>query len=109
MKTIHLKTMPPSVNKMYRGRRFLTRGGKETKEAIAWEVASQYKGKVLKGEVCLNIIFYVKDNRSDIDNMLKALMDCLTGLIYEDDKQVVELHVIKMLDKENPRVELQVV
>lgn len=108
MHTITLKTKPPSINEMYRGRRFLTKEGKELKEAIAWEVKSQYKGEIKTDEIALNIIFYVKNARSDIDNMLKATCDCLTGLIYKDDSQITELHVFKEVDKDYPRVEIQV-
>jgi len=107
-KTISLTTPMISVNKMYRGRRFLSKEGKATKSAIAWEIVSQGKIDPLEGTLALNIIFYVANNRADIDNMLKALLDCMTGIIYKDDSQITELHVFKELDKENPRTLIQV-
>ena len=109
MKTITLTTPMISVNKMYRGRRFLSKEGKETKTAIAWEIASKGQIEALQGNVALNIIFYVKNNRADIDNMLKALLDCMTGLIYKDDSQVTEMHIFKEIDKHNPRTVIQIV
>lgn len=108
MKTIHIETEPISVNRMYRGRRFLTKDGKAVKDAIAWEVSSQWRIAPIKGVVALNIMFYFKNKRMDIDNALKGLLDCMTGLVYEDDSQIEELHVFKMVDKENPRTEIQV-
>ena len=97
-----------SVNKMYRGRRFLSKEGKDTKSAIAWEIASKGKFEPLETPVALNIIFYVKNNRADIDNMLKALLDCMTGIVYKDDSQIMELHCFKEIDKENPRTIIQI-
>lgn len=108
MKSILVKTEPISVNRMYRGRKFLTKDGKATKDAIAWEIASQVKSEPLVGSVAVNVLFYFKNPRMDIDNALKALLDCMTGIIYKDDSQIEELHVFKMIDKENPRIEIQV-
>lgn len=94
---------------MYRGRRFLTKEAKEIKEAIAWEVASQYKGELLNKDIQLNIRFFVANSRIDIDNYLKGLLDCLTGLIWTDDRYITELHVYKIIEKNNPRVEIDLI
>lgn len=110
MKNILLSTEPISLNLMYRGRRFLTKRGKETKQAMEWEVKTQYTGELLQGDVCLNVIFYFKDNRKrDMDSHLKALQDSMSGIVYEDDSQINELHVYKYVDKDNPRVEVSIV
>lgn len=93
---------------MYRGRRFLSKEGKDTKDAIAWEIRSQLKFEPLEGSVALTITFYFKNARMDIDNALKGLLDCMTGLIYRDDRQIVELHVYKKIDKKEPRIEIKV-
>lgn len=109
MKTIELKTQPISVNKMYRGRRFLTKEGKDIKEAIKWEIAAQWQNELLTGPVTLNVMFYVSNGGTDIDNQLKGLLDCMTKLVYKDDSLIEELHVYKTIDKENPRTVIQVV
>ena len=36
--------------------------------------------------------------RSDVDNLAKFVMDSLNGLLYVDDKQVISLKVMKVLD-----------
>mmetsp|Transcript_13467 Transcript_13467/g.29250 ORF Transcript_13467/g.29250 Transcript_13467/m.29250 type:complete len:343 (+) Transcript_13467:154-1182(+) len=38
--------------------------------------------------------------RSDVDNLAKFVMDSLNGLVYVDDRQVVDLNAIKVLDSE---------
>ena len=108
MKSIHISTEPISVNALYTGRRFLTKNGKATKEAMSWEIKSWWKHEPLKDDVCINVLFYFKDNRKDIDGCLKALLDCMQGIVYENDRQITELHIFKMIDKKKPRVEIQV-
>lgn len=41
--------------------------------------------------------------KPDIDNVMKIIMDGLTGVAYEDDKQVVEFRIDKFYDYE-PKV-----
>ncbi len=33
--------------------------------------------------------------KPDIDNLVKQVLDCMNGIVWEDDKQVVELEVYK--------------
>lgn len=104
---ILIKTAPISVNGLYQGRRFLTKKGKEAKDGMALEARIQNRGnKVLEGELDVSIEFYFKDRRRDIDSSLKGLLDCLTGVIWKDDRQIMSLHAKKMVDKENPRIEM---
>lgn len=42
----------------------------------------------------------------DLDNCFKSLLDVLSGKVYEDDGQIVELHAYRHDSKERPRVEL---
>lgn len=106
--TITLKGSPISVNKLYRGRRFLTSVGKAIKLDYAYQAKAQYSGPVLEDPIRVDAVIYFENKRSDIDNVIKATLDCLTGLLWKDDMQVVELHVFKKIDKENPRIELAI-
>ena len=36
----------------------------------------------------------------DIDNLCKFVMDALNGIVYNDDRQVVVLHAIKLRDSD---------
>lgn len=38
--------------------------------------------------------------RVDVDNLAKFVLDSLNGILYVDDRQVVELHVLKLFDNE---------
>jgi Holliday junction resolvase RusA-like endonuclease len=44
----------------------------------------------------------------DVDGPVKALLDSLNGLAWDDDSQIEVLHVFRHDDKANPRVEVEV-
>ena len=64
------------------------------------------RAELLTREVGLNVMFYLKYDR-DVDN-LKLLLDSMKGILFADDAQVIELHIYKFKDKDNPRVEISV-
>lgn len=78
------------------------------KEAMAWEVKSQWKGPVIEDDIVLSIKFFVPNLRADLDNLLKATLDSLTGIIWKDDCQLMGLHCQKIPDKAKPRIELEI-
>lgn len=113
METITLTTKPVVINKKYmvtrNGRMILSKEYREGKEAMAWEIASQWHTEPQRDDVTLNILFYFGDKRKrDIDAYLKILLDAMSEIVYEDDSQVTEMHVFKDYDKDNPRTEIQV-
>jgi len=106
---------PKSNNTIYRSHcrfghpvRYLCAKGKELKEQYYYEVKSQYKGELLTGDVKLEIKYFLKTKRKiDLDNLGKLVIDSLSGIVFVDDKQVVELHLYKEQPDPNPRVEIQ--
>lgn len=99
---MRITTMPPSVNATYR----TTRNGgiykkpevKEAMEAIAWEMRAQHIGPPMKGALSVSIeVTFKGRRRHDIDNILKQLFDAGTGILWEDDNQIEELHVKKYI------------
>lgn len=70
-------------------------------------VRDSYKGELLEGAVSLHIIIYRQlpkgkkreepfTTKPDIDNVIKCVMDGLTGVAFEDDKQVVQIVAQKL-------------
>jgi len=45
--------------------------------------------------------------KPDLDNVAKAILDALNGVVYKDDNQIVELH-IKKLYSDNPRAVVKI-
>lgn len=46
----------------------------------------------LTGRLQVNITYFHVDAPLDTDNMLKPIQDALIGIVYDDDKQVVDVH-----------------
>ena len=72
----------------------------EFKNELAKLVKAQYQGEPLKKELSVKLNFYKPINPTakrygDIDNLAKAVMDALNGILWADDSQIVELHGYK--------------
>lgn len=107
-----LETKPIPLNQKYsiwNNRNIRSKKWKEAEEALRFEIQSQWKGNVKTGAVQLSIVFYFGDKRRrDIDAYIKILLDCMEGVVYEDDVQINEMHCVKEYDKERPRTEIRV-
>lgn len=87
---------------------------------VAWAARSAHSGDPLEGPVVLRADFFVRRPKSlpkrvlhatkkpDVDKLLRALCDSLTGIVWRDDSQVVEVVATKSYGA-SPRVEVQVV
>ena len=103
-------TLPisPSANRYWQLRR---------NRIVVTEEAKAYKQEVyylvkhyepLVGNVAVNFTVYRPAKRGDLDNYTKVMFDALNGLVWQDDKQVVEIHSFREDDKHNPRIEFLV-
>ena len=96
---LELAGLPPSVNQMYRtgrqGQRYKRPEVEEWQSEVAKQLREAWGDKrPFVGEVLLKIEFSVKTNRRwDVDNRLKALIDCLElGGVIHDDAQVAGIN-----------------
>ena len=107
--TLRFETLPPSTNHLYRRTSrgvSLIESVRQAKDAIGCEARSQFHGEPLAGDLAVTIDLYWPDRRKhDVDNV-KALLDALNGIVWEDDGLIVDLHIRKHFDKAKPRVEL---
>lgn len=87
----------------------MTNEAKSLKESYQKQAKSQWKKPILGGELEVAIKMYFGTKRkSDWDNFHKLSMDALTGIVWVDDSQIVRAHVCKLYDKENPRIEIDI-
>ena len=83
---------------------------KDLKESYQWQAKSQWKKKLLTNDdirVRVDLHFGTK-RKCDWDNFHKLSFDALTGIVWEDDSQIVEALVRKHYDKDNSRIEITV-
>ena len=89
---------PPTINTYYtiaRGRKILSKKGREFKKAAAAELLIQQPPKGLTGRLEVNIDVFPPDRRRrDIDNLCKATVDSLQDYgVFFDDEQIDILRI----------------
>lgn len=56
----------------------------------------------------IDLIFYRPTlRRVDVDNLAKLVTDALNRVAFADDSQIEDMHIRRVLDRENPRTELR--
>jgi crossover junction endodeoxyribonuclease RusA len=105
-------TLPlaPLLNRYYRKYRnmiTISAEGQTFKAEVA-SICLKAGLKPLEGDVMVRARIYRKMRKGDIDGYAKATLDSLQGFAYIDDKQVIELHLIRDDDKRNPRIEIEI-
>jgi len=86
--------VPPSANRIWRvgrGRTYLSPEYRLWLKKARILIRNQYRGKPLTGEVFVNIAWFRRARRGDLDNKAKPILDALKGLAYADDRQVARL------------------
>lgn len=67
------------------------------------------RDKNITGFFKLTLDVFNENNRKDIDNALKIVLDCLQSCkAIKNDRQCMEIHVRKLIDKTDPRIELEI-
>jgi len=111
--------VPPSVNHQYatvNGRRLLSSTGRAYKAQVGqlvWLKLAQSAHRAtllaqLQSEwLALSIRFYFTSAlRRDVDGGLKIAQDALCEGLGINDNRIVETHLYKHIDKDNPRIEV---
>jgi crossover junction endodeoxyribonuclease RusA len=112
--------VPPSVNHQYatvNGRRLLSSAGRAYKAQVGqlvWLNLAQSAHRAallarLQSEwLALSIRFYFTSAlRRDVDGGLKIAQDALCEGLGINDNCIVETHLYKHIDKDNPRIEVR--
>ena len=106
---------PPSKSNCYRIITIKGHGSLAKTQALKkWEQAfymqcGTYRDANIKQYFKLNIDVYFASQRSDLDNALKAVLDCLqTCHAIDNDRWCVEIHARKFVDPYDPRIEFTI-
>jgi Holliday junction resolvase RusA-like endonuclease len=101
---------PPAVNNLYmtvNGRRVKTQRARDY-QAEGAVLATLAGVKKILGPVKVTLNVYRPRKIGDLDGTFKVVLDCLSGVAYEDDEQIAEIHARRHEDKMNPRVEVRI-
>ena len=113
-RTIIFQGEPLSTQHIYgsngRGGRFLTQKARDKKEEYGWEAKTQWSYGVQSRPFSIRVDFFFKSKRKyDLENANKLVLDALIGIVYEDDSQIDELHLVRHHDPARPRIEITVI
>ena len=109
--------IPPSINRQYatvNGRRVLSATGRRYKGTIgqllmAAAPSTEWHAFLQKAQehcLALTIHFYFPTLlRRDLDGGLKIAQDALCEAMGLNDNRIMEIHLYKSLDRDNPRLE----
>jgi len=75
---------------------------KAWRQAVGWAAkAACPGGEPTDAEVFVTLHFAVRPRRQgdapDLDKLVRAVLDALSGIVYRDDKQVVVIHAERVL------------
>lgn len=97
---------PPSANRYWRvanGRPYLSAEAKGYKQHVAAIAHYETRGQVAfpSGKtIAVTLTWYRSARRGDLDNRAKVALDALNGIVWDDDAQIVELHLYR---KDRPK------
>lgn len=86
---------------------YIVAKSKDFKQDVMW-LWLDSKQEMVHGLVEMNIQWYSSDNMGDIDSRLKDVLDSLNSFAYHDDKQIKKLSIVRIVDRDNPRMEVTV-
>lgn len=106
--------VPLARPRVVRGHAYLPKRSRDYREIIqqAARIAMRHFAP-MDGELFCRLTFYRKfkptaRNFGDVDNHVKAILDALNGICYKDDAQVAHIIADKRLDKDEPRVAVDI-
>lgn len=112
--------VPPSVNHQYAtvgGRRLLSAKGRAYKDLVGQQILvalaqSPHRGTLehilRQASLSLSIhFFFASALRRDTDGGLKITQDALCEGLGLNDNRVVEIHLYKFQDRDNPRMDIR--
>ena len=105
----------PSKSNCYRVIRLGNRGSLAKTPALKKYEDSFYmqvggiRGAMIEEYFEFEIDVYYPSNRSDLDNSLKVVLDCLQkSKVIKNDNKCTKIVARKFIDKENPRIEFSI-
>lgn len=106
-----IKGNAPSKSNCYRiGPKGLYKSAALTRyEDLFYIQCNKYRGKNIEGYFEFYMDVYYPTQKSDLDNVLKVVLDCLQKVkAIKNDNKATHIVLRKFLDKANPRIEFEI-
>lgn len=104
------KPVPKQSFKYRKGGGYTPARVKAWQDTVAYEVKrAWWLGPLENPDLTVELVFCLPDNRKrDLDNLSKAILDALNGIVWVDDKQITKLVLGKVIDRGDPGVMISV-
>jgi crossover junction endodeoxyribonuclease RusA len=120
----------PQGSKRHVGRGVLLESSKAVapwRTTVAWHASQAYGGPVLDGALAVRIEFVMRRplslpkrkatpphiKKPDVDKLARAVLDALTGIVWRDDSQVIDMHPTKRYaevgERAGARIQVEVI
>lgn len=87
---------------------YKTKSLKDYEDSFFWQ-CSKYRDKNINGAFEFYIDVFYQSKRSDLDNSLKVVLDCLQKVkAIKNDNNCCKIVAQKFIDKTNPRIEFEI-
>ena len=109
--TVTAKPVPKARPRVVDGHAYTPARTKAFEQAVGWgakEAMMRVGWVMLTGPVLVDLVVTGASVRADVDNLGKAVLDGMQGVVFADDKQVAGL-VIWRQDRGLPGVQVEVV
>lgn len=90
--------------------RFTPPRSRAYRSAVAWAARAALPSQWSRASACsVTVVAFMPDRKvRDVDNFGKNVLDACTGVVWDDDAQVVDLLICKRWDYDAPRTEVHV-
>src|SRR5690625_3958655 len=86
-----------------------TKALKTYEESFLWQCGN-YRNKNITAPFEFHIDVYYPSKRSDVDNSLKVVLDCLQRIkAIKNDNNCAKIIAQKFIDKKEPRIEFEII
>ncbi len=80
----------------------------EWKVRVAAAAAQRWTGPLFRGKTRVVVTYYHERETAglDADNMIKPILDALTGVVYADDRQATQItaRTVRLIDGRDPDI-----
>lgn len=107
---VHGNPLPKQSYRAVKGGGYTDPRVKMWQDIISWKAhEAMIDHPVFECPVEVHITFWRKSGaRVDLDNLSKCALDALNGIVFSDDCQVINLHLSKHVNKDNPGCRIRV-